>query len=268
MAYGETYEQFVGKFKLKRTTDDCYTPVEVYNTVADFVANNYGLNKENFVRPFYPGGDYENYEYSENSVVVDNPPFSIISKILRFYAERDIKFFLFAPQLTVLHTLGHSENNRLQIVTVIPGMGDIVYENGAVVNTSFVTNLEVENYAIRTYPAFIEKLKEVNKKEQKKQKKQVAKYEYPPNVLTSGTLAKFGCVDLKIKHDECFKVNALDSQKESKKALYGSGFLLSARATAEKQLAEKQLAEKRLAIRWELSDRELEIIKELDEKAK
>lgn len=26
MAYGETYEEFVEKFKPKKTTDDCYTP--------------------------------------------------------------------------------------------------------------------------------------------------------------------------------------------------------------------------------------------------
>lgn len=29
MVQGESYEQFVGKFKPKKTTDDCYTPPEV-----------------------------------------------------------------------------------------------------------------------------------------------------------------------------------------------------------------------------------------------
>lgn len=29
MARGETYEQFVDKFKQKKTTDDCYTPAKV-----------------------------------------------------------------------------------------------------------------------------------------------------------------------------------------------------------------------------------------------
>lgn len=29
MAQGESYEQFVGKFKPKKTTDDCYTPPKV-----------------------------------------------------------------------------------------------------------------------------------------------------------------------------------------------------------------------------------------------
>ena len=47
---------------------------------------------------------YENFDYPENSVVVDNPPFSIISKIIRFYNERGIKYFLFAPHLTLFGT--------------------------------------------------------------------------------------------------------------------------------------------------------------------
>ena len=31
MARGETYEEFTAKFEPKRTTDDCYTPPEVYD---------------------------------------------------------------------------------------------------------------------------------------------------------------------------------------------------------------------------------------------
>lgn len=31
---GETYEEFVEKFKPKKTTDDCYTPPEIYETVS------------------------------------------------------------------------------------------------------------------------------------------------------------------------------------------------------------------------------------------
>lgn len=30
MAKGETYTEFVDKFKPKLTTDDCYTPTEIY----------------------------------------------------------------------------------------------------------------------------------------------------------------------------------------------------------------------------------------------
>lgn len=66
MAYGETYEEFVEKFKVKKTTDDCYTPPEVYEKVKNWAVDHYGLHGRKIVRPFYPGGDYENYEYKTN----------------------------------------------------------------------------------------------------------------------------------------------------------------------------------------------------------
>ena len=64
----EEYNEFLDKFELKKTTDDCYTPELVYNAVADYVARHYNLDKKNFVRPFYPGGDYkrENYRGGED----------------------------------------------------------------------------------------------------------------------------------------------------------------------------------------------------------
>lgn len=94
------YDGFVEKFKPKKTTDDCYTPEIVYNAIADWVANEYHLNKAEFVRPFYPGGDYERFDYG-NKIVVDNPPFSILAQIIEFYSDKEIKFFLFAPTLTL-----------------------------------------------------------------------------------------------------------------------------------------------------------------------
>lgn len=39
------------------------------------------------VRPFWPGGDYEDFDYPTGCVVIDNPPFSILSKIVRFYED-------------------------------------------------------------------------------------------------------------------------------------------------------------------------------------
>ena len=74
MAKGETYDEFVEKFKDKKTTDDCYTPPEVYGAVAEWVENEYDLNREKFARPFYPDGDYEKFDYS-GKIAVDNPPF-------------------------------------------------------------------------------------------------------------------------------------------------------------------------------------------------
>ena len=97
----EEYQEFLEKFKLKKTTDDCYTPPAVYDAVLKFVGTLTDLEGRKVERPFVPGGDYEAYEYAPNSIVVDNPPFSILSQICRFYSERGIPFFLFAPALTL-----------------------------------------------------------------------------------------------------------------------------------------------------------------------
>lgn len=131
------YQNFVDKFKPKKTTDDCYTPKIVYDAVADFVAFEYELDRELFVRPFYPGGDYQAFEYSGGKIVVDNPPFSIMSEILSFYCERKIPFFLFAPALTLFS--GAAQNHKL---TCIVAAANITYANGATVLTSFITNLD------------------------------------------------------------------------------------------------------------------------------
>ena len=39
----DEYLQFLKKFELKKTTDDCYTPPAVYDTVADYVPGRCGI---------------------------------------------------------------------------------------------------------------------------------------------------------------------------------------------------------------------------------
>lgn len=38
----EEYQAFIDKFKVEKTTDDCYTPNEIYEVVADWVVKEYG----------------------------------------------------------------------------------------------------------------------------------------------------------------------------------------------------------------------------------
>lgn len=130
------YDEFVDKFKVKKTTDDCYTPDNVFNAILDWAVKRWGIDRAKIVRPFYPGGDYEHYQYDADCIVFDNPPFSIISKIVRLYEARKIRYFLFCPTTTSLGltTIGNS--------SLIITDTNIVYANGAKVNTSFVTNLE------------------------------------------------------------------------------------------------------------------------------
>ena len=55
----------------------------------------------------------------------------------------------------------------------------------------------------------------------------------------------------------------MDEQRENGKAIYGGGFILSEKAAAEKAAAEKEAAEKAAAKKWELSEREREIVRNL-----
>ena len=78
------YDAFVAKFEPKKSTDDCYTPPLVYEAIKNWACAEYGIDPESIVRPFYPGGDYEHFDYPEGAVVLDNPPFSILSQMCTF----------------------------------------------------------------------------------------------------------------------------------------------------------------------------------------
>ena len=108
----DDYGAFVEKFKPKKTTDDCYTPPAVYETIKYWACREFGIDPSKVVRPFYPGGDYESFDYSGGKVVVDNPPFSILSKICTFYRDNHIPFFLFAPYLTIFSSTSRNGARR------------------------------------------------------------------------------------------------------------------------------------------------------------
>ncbi len=260
----KTYEEFVEKFKPKETTDDCYTPPVVYDAIADWVASEYGVNRDNFVRPFYPGGDYENYSYSKDAIVVDNPPFSILSKIVDFYISKNIPFFLFAPNLTFFSCIRNRDCTALVTDT------NIIYHNGADIKTSFLTNLEPYDLRIRTAPTLYQAIKKATETIRKETKKPLPKYAYPkytyPNYLVQSArikvYSKYG-IEFKVPKSESFFVSQLDAQKEKKKTIFGGGFLISEQCAAEKERADRELAEREQVEHFELSDREKEIIKEL-----
>ena len=252
----DDYKAFIEKFKPKKTTDDCYTPDNVYEAVLDWVVKEYGIDREKVIRPFWPGADYLEVDYPDGSTVVDNPPFSIISRICADYINAGIKFFLFAPYLTNFSSQTKGLNH---IITDV----DIEYENGATVNTAFVTNLD--EYEIRTAPDLRKAIFDADRANRAKAKKQLPKYSYPNEVLTAtmvGYLSKYG-IDFRVASKDCFFIRALDSQKAVGKGLFGSGYLLSEKAAAEKAAAEKAAAEKAAAEKWMLSDEEKRIIKQL-----
>ena len=277
----DNYEEFVAKFKTRLTKDDCYTPVEVYEAVLGWLREKVDLSGANIVRPFWPGGDYEAYDYKEDDVVVDNPPFSILAKILRFYQSRGIRFFLFGPQLTLF-----SSSSSL---TYIPCACPVEYANGAKINTGFISNLFGDVLAMSA-PDLRLRVKEAQENARGKASAPLPVYEYPPEVLTSsmlGYLSTHG-VEFKVMRDEVSPVplSALASQKAVGKAIFGKGWLISERKVAQRKAAQRKAAQRKAAERkaaerkaaerkaaekvivWELSDVEREAVRRIDKKRK
>lgn len=243
----EEYNAFVDKFAIKKTTDDCYTPPLVYEAVADWVCAEYGVDKKDFVRPFYPGGDYQAYKYKPSAVVVDNPPFSILAEIIKWYTDAGIKFFLFAPTLTIFSSSSSSS------CAVVAGV-TVTYENGAKVNTSFVTNLEATRF--RSAPTLYAAVKTANDATVEAPQKERHMHDYPEHVIVAtklGYYSKYG-VEYSASVEATHRISELDEQKEQGFAIFGSGYLLSERAAAERAAAERK---------WELSEREWEIVRGL-----
>ena len=270
MAAGETYDEFVEKFKPKKTTDDCYTPPSVYAVIRDWACKEYGIDPAKIVRPFYPGGDYENFDYSEGAVVLDNPPFSILSRICGFYLNHGIPFFLFAPSLTAFS--GRANNMRMNHIIC---NCNIEYENGAIVKTSFVTSYGGDIIA-QTEPQLTKLVNDEVERLRRTKTVQLPKYTYPDHIVTAALLQRYSCygVNFKIHKKDCAPIYALDAQRSTGKAIFGGGLLLSdcaaaeraaaERAAAERAAAERAAAERAAATKWELSARERAIVEYLN----
>ena len=251
----EEYLAFVDKFKTKKTTDDCYTPPAIYEVIAEWVADRYGLDKSSFVRPFYPGGDYKRQEYPPLCTVVDNPPFSIISEIVRFYNLRGIRFFLFAPALTLF------SRAAADCCTALPIGVTITYENGAEVPMSFLTNLEPEDVQVRTLPELYRLVDAKNRELLKDGKADLRKFVYPDHVLTAAIAqrwCKYG-VEYTLLRQDAMRISGLEAQRTKGDSIFGGGFLLSTRAAAERAAAERAAAEE-----WELRETEFFYIEYMD----
>lgn len=249
------YEGFVEKFKPKKTTDDCYTPPAVYEAVKDWACRRYGIDPDKTVRPFWPGGDYEAFDYPAGAVVLDNPPFSCLAKIVQFYQARQIPFFLFAPGLTALGFARHGAG-------IVFAETRITYENGAKVNTAFITSYG--DNAVEVAPDLGEQVKAVQRQKHTDAR---SVYQYPSNLLTTQgvlALARHG-VPFSVKREEAVFVRGLDAMKAEGKEAFGGALLISDHAAERKEAAERTFARPGADLKvWQLSDRERKIIEELN----
>lgn len=263
------YDAFLDKFETKKTTDDCYTPANVFEAVTAWVESEYGVDRACFVRPFWPDGDYETFDYPEGCIVVDNPPFSIRAQIIDFYLARGVRFFLFSPALTLL-------TKHMDITHIAVG-ATITYANGAEVPTSFVTDLE-RGTLLRTAPRLLQAIAEANRENLRKIKAQVPKYEYPDEVVTAAIVQRWTRyrVDYKLHAEDAVFIRALDAQRDAGKAIFGSGYLLTSAAAEKRAAAEAAARAERERERegealaavgprdgveyWQLSDRERRLV--------
>ena len=245
------YDAFVEKFKPKRTTDDCYTPPAVYEAIKGWAIKEFNIAPDRpIVRPFYPGGDYEHYNYPPGCVVIDNPPFSILAKIKCFYTEHGIQFFLFAPSLTLL-------SGRIENITHILTDSTITYENDAKVNTAFVTNLP-SPYVLMTAPDLAQLIKEADTQ---RPKAELPVLDFPANVVTAARLNKIASyVSFRVRRTEARFARAIGKER---KALYGGGLLISSAQAAQAAQAAKAAKAAKTA-KYELTPEEQAIVAELD----
>ena len=243
------YDAFVDKFVPKKTTDDCYTPQPVYDAVLAFVGTLINLEGREIVRPFWPGADYKAADYPANCVVVDNPPFSILAQIIRYYCARGISFFLFAPALTLFTA------RDCDVTYIVTGSG-IKYANGAVVSTGFIHNLP-SDLRIDCNVELMEAIENAQAEPDKTKRGFV----YPDELVTAAILGKIvkHHTPLQIRKADCVAVTGIDNAKKGRD-IFGGGFLLSERAAAERAAAERAAAE-----RIQLSVRERRLVKSLNQ---
>ena len=242
------YESFVAKFSdVAKTTDDCYTPKDVYEAVVKYVGTVCDLSERVILRPFYPGGDYENAEYPEDGVVIDNPPFSMFTKIVRFYCESGIPFFLFGPGLTI--------GSVFKYCTAVITSEQIRFDNGATVRINFASNLYGDTM-ITTAPLLDRLIKACPSQNVKAN---LPKYAYPAELVSVSDIQTIanGGLDFSISRDQCVIVRDIDNHP---KGLFGDHLLTTTDIAAAKEAAKE--AAKRI-IHVPLSERERRVVEAL-----
>ena len=255
------YESYIAKFQEKeKTTDDTYTPPDIYEAVLNYVRSIYPMEGKEILRPFYPGGDYEHAEYPEDGVVIDNPPFSMFTKICKFYSERRIPFFIFGPGLTIF--------SCLKYCSVVVVASQIEFSNGAKVKCNFATNL-IGDTLVTISPELSEAIAACPSQTQKVN---LPKFRYPQGLLSVSdlqTMAK-GNLPFSVNRNEAVIVSNLDNHPK-KGGLFGNHLLISeaaaVKAAAVKAAAVKAAAVKAAAVKAipiTLSERERAIIDNLN----
>lgn len=226
------YDEFVAKFEKRQSSDDCFTPPLVYEAVVKYCERRFGIDRTKIVRPFCPGGDFENFDYPEDCYVIDNPPFSIMSRILKFFISHKIKYFLFTQSLTAFSCL------RFNHTTLLYANETVIYDNKANVKTAFYHNLGDLDILFETDPAFSRELHIANDISQEKKPRPPQKIVLPDCILNTQKAAAISTrLPITIRYNEGVFCSACGDYD-----IYGGGVLLSDAATKSVRAALDQIA--------------------------
>lgn len=243
------------------TLDECYTSPEVYDTVLKYAVERYNLQGKHIVRPFIPGGDYQRYVYDKNDVVIDNPPFSMTTKITKWYINHNIPFFLF---INGQYGVSLSRGLRGKATVIATNANASFYHNpnNKLIKLGFVTNLEPKNIIIRGDAALTNKLNGLVKK------KALNKYKYPENMIRNSdvlTAINRG-VELKLTTNNCIFEDRMDYHKEHKlSGVFGGCYLVDDNVYNEYKSATENVPP--YTHRVMLSEREKGIIEKLNKRS-
>ncbi len=249
------YESFVAKFgDSPKTTDDCYTPQDVYEAVVRYVSTITDMSDKVILRPFYPGGDYLNAEYPEDGIVIDNPPFSMFTKICKWYTQNEVPFFLFGPGLTI--------SSCCKYCTAVIINESVTFANGANVRLNFASNLYGDTM-MTTAP---ELGRMIALCPSQQHKKPLPSFTYPQEVLSVSdmqTIARNG-ITFSVSRNEARIIRDLDRHPK-KGGLFGDHLLISTAKAQEKEKAKsmKSTGEK-VTTPIHLSEREKKIVERMN----
>lgn len=211
-----------------KSTDELYTPPAVYEVVLKWVQDNCpSIQGKRIMRPFRPGGDYKDEDYT-GAVVIDNPPFFIERLIIRWYLVHGVQFFLFSPALSLFNGSGITDK-----LTYVAVNAEVEYVHNeqvhAKVGTSFITNIpDLASYQLIAAPELRTAIMQAQGKQNGTAKP--AKTEYHPNIVTSyrfSTLAEVG-IPMRVPREETLWWRNRLMQR-GRSDIFGGAFIVSDR---------------------------------------
>lgn len=255
------YKYCITNGRNTNTNDECYTLPEVYDTVLKYAVERCHLQGKHIVRPFVPGGNYQQYVYDKNDVVIDNPPFSMTTKITKWYINHDIPFFLFINGLYGV-SLSRGLHGKATVIATNANASFYHKPNNKVIKLGFVTNLEPKNIVLRGDVVLTNKLNDLVKK------KALNKYQYPENMITnSDVLAAIRRgVELQLTTNNCLFEDNLDYHKEHKlNGIHGGCYLVDDNVYNEYKAAMEKVPPYTHHVT--LSEREKKLIEKLNKRS-